>query len=210
MTQDKINIAVLVSGGGTNLQALLDSQVLKSGEIKVVISSNENAYALKRAENAHIPCIAITKSLYKTNKNCEKKMLEILEDYQIDVIVLAGFLNILSKDFINSYENRIINIHPSLIPAFCGKGCYGLKVHEQALQKGVKITGATTHFVNEIPDDGKIIMQKCVEVYESDTPESLQKRVMQEAEWKILPESLEWLCKKILKENKEKQHEIFR
>lgn len=204
MAKDKINVAVLVSGGGTNLQALLDSKILKSGQIKLVISNNADAYALKRAENAGIPAVCVTKKSYKTNENCEAKMLEILQDYQIDVIVLAGFLNILSKDFIKSYENRIINIHPSLIPSFCGKGCYGIKVHEKALEKGVKITGATVHFVNEIADDGKIIMQKSVQVEDGDTPQTLQKRVMEEAEWEILPASLEWLCKKLLNENKEK------
>ena len=204
MAKDKINVAVLVSGGGTNLQALLDSKILKSGQIKLVISNNADAYALKRAENAGIPAVCVTKKSYKTNENCEAKMLEILQDYQIDVIVLAGFLNILSKDFIKSYENRIINIHPSLIPSFCGKGCYGIKVHEKALEKGVKITGATVHFVNEIADDGKIIMQKSVQVEDGDTPQTLQKRVMEEAELEILPASLEWLCKKLLNENKEK------
>lgn len=204
MAKDKMNVAVLVSGGGTNLQALLDSKILKSGQIKLVISNNADAYALKRAENAGIPAVCVTKKSYKTAETCEAKMLEILQDYQIDVIVLAGFLSILSKDFIKSYENRIINIHPSLIPSFCGKGCYGIKVHEKALEKGVKITGATVHFVNEIADDGKIIMQKSVQVEDGDTPQTLQKRVMEEAEWEILPASLEWLCKKLLNENKEK------
>ena len=204
MAKDKMNVAVLVSGGGTNLQALLDSKILKSGQIKLVISNNADAYALKRAENAGIPAVCVTKKSYKTAETCEAKMLEILQDYQIDVVVLAGFLSILSKDFIKSYENRIINIHPSLIPSFCGKGCYGIKVHEKALEKGVKITGATVHFVNEIADDGKIIMQKSVQVEDDDTPQTLQKRVMEEAEWKILPASLEWLCEKLLNENKEK------
>lgn len=204
MAKDKMNIAVLVSGGGTNLQALLDSKILKSGQIKLVISNNADAYALKRAENAGLPAVCVTKKSYKTAETCEAKMLEILQDYQIDVIVLAGFLSILSKDFIKSYENRIINIHPSLIPSFCGKGCYGIKVHEKALEKGVKITGATVHFVNEIADDGKIIMQKSVQVEDGDTPQTLQKRVMEEAEWEILPASLEWLCEKLLNENKEK------
>ena len=204
MAKDKMNVAVLVSGGGTNLQALLDSKILKSGQIKLVISNNADAYALKRAENAGIPAVCVTKKSYKTAETCEAKMLEILQDYQIDVIVLAGFLSILSKDFIKSYENRIINIHPSLIPSFCGKGCYGIKVHEKALEKGVKITGATVHFVNEIADDGKIIMQKSVQVEDGDTPQTLQKRVMEEAEWEILPASLEWLCEKLLNENKEK------
>lgn len=204
MAKDKMNVAVLVSGGGTNLQALLDSKILKSGQIKLVISNNADAYALKRAENAGIHAVCVTKKLYKTAETCEAKMLEILQDYQIDVVVLAGFLSILSKDFIKSYENRIINIHPSLIPSFCGKGCYGIKVHEKALEKGVKITGATVHFVNEIADDGKIIMQKSVQVEDGDTPQTLQKRVMEEAEWKILPASLEWLCEKLLNENKEK------
>ena len=200
MSKEKVNVAVLVSGGGTNLQALLDSKILKSGKVKLVISNNENAYALKRAENACIPNAAITKSSNKTAADCEAEMRKLLFEHRIEVIVLAGFLSILSKDFIKFYENRIINIHPSLIPSFCGKGYYGLKVHEKALEKGVKVTGATTHFVNEIPDDGKIIMQKAVAVHENDTPQALQKRVMQEAEWQILPASLEWLCEKILKE----------
>lgn len=204
MAKDKMNVAVLVSGGGTNLQALLDSKILKSGQIKLVISNNADAYALKRAENAGLPAVCVTKKSYITAETCEAKMLEILQDYQIDVVVLAGFLSILSKDFIKSYENRIINIHPSLIPSFCGKGCYGIKVHEKALEKGVKITGATVHFVNEITDDGKIIMQKSVQVEDGDTPQTLQKRVMEEAEWEILPASLEWLCEKLLNENKEK------
>lgn len=202
MSEKKVNVAVMVSGNGTNLQALLDSRVLKSGRIALVISSKEDAFALTRAKNANIPCAAITKKKYKTNSKWEVAMLSLLNKYEIDVIVLAGFLNILSKDFINIYENRIINIHPSLIPSFCGKGYYGLKVHEKVLEKGVKITGATTHFVNEIPDDGKIIMQKSVGVLKTDTPETLQKRVMQYAEWQILPKSLEWLCKKILEEEK--------
>ena len=204
MAKDKMNVAVLVSGGGTNLQALLDSKILKSGQIKLVISNNADAYALKRAENAGLPAVCVTKKSYKTAETCEAKMLEILQDYQIDVVVFAGFLSIHSKDFIKSYENRIINIHPSLIPSFCGKGCYGIKVHEKALEKGVKITGATVHFVNEIADDGKIIMQKSVQVEDGDTPQTLQKRVMEEAEWEILPASLEWLCEKLLNENKEK------
>ena len=201
--KDKVNIAVLVSGGGTNLQALIDSDVIKSGVIRLVISSNESAYALKRAENAGIKAETVDKTTYKSLEQREKRMLELLRENDIELIVLAGFLSILSKDFISHYEKRIINVHPSLIPAFCGKGYYGLTVHERVLEKGVKITGATTHFVNEIADDGEIIMQRAVRVYKNDTEEKLQLRVMKQAEHIILPKSVELVSKQLLGERDE-------
>ena len=196
----KKKIAVLVSGGGTNLGALIKAQnngVLKSGEISVVISNNKNAYALVRAKNASIPTEIVIKSEEGSQEAFEKKLIAILEKYEIDVIVLAGFMTILSSEFTRKYDERIINVHPSLIPSFCGKGYYGLKVHEEALKKGVKVTGATVHFVNEIPDGGKIIMQKAVAVKDGDTPEILQKRVMRLAEWVILPRACEEVCANI-------------
>ncbi|MDY3927804.1 MAG: phosphoribosylglycinamide formyltransferase [Clostridia bacterium] len=192
----KTKIAVLVSGGGTNLQALIDAQTggaIKNGEISLVISNKENAYALERARNNNIKALYI-----KKDENFEKNLIEQLEKNEIQLIVLAGFLVILSQEFVKRFPNRIINIHPSLIPSFCGDGFYGLKVHEAALKRGVKITGATTHFVNEITDGGEIIMQKAVEIKDGDTPEILQKRVMEEAEWKILPLSVEKVSKQIL------------
>lgn len=190
-------VAVMVSGGGTNLQALIDAQncgLLKSGEICLVISNNKNAYALTRAKNAGIKTEIVLRKSFDKKALFEEKIISILKEYEIDFIVLAGFMLILSENFIKNFENRIINVHPSLIPSFCGEGFYGLKVHEAALKYGVKISGATVHFVNEIPDGGKIIMQKAVEVKDDDTPEILQKRIMQEAEWKILPQSLEKIC----------------
>ncbi len=202
MKDKKIRIAVLVSGGGTNLQALINAQkkgILKSGEICAVISSSESAYALKRAERAGIfHCAVDRKKL--SGEEFEKRILEKLRECGAQIIVLAGFMCILSADFIKEYENRIINIHPSLIPSFCGAGFYGLKVHEAALEKGVKVTGATVHFVNEIPDGGKIIMQKAVRVQPDDTPKTLQKRVMRLAEQKILPAAAEDVCGKLKKE----------
>lgn len=196
----KIKIAVLVSGSGTNLQALIDAQkkeILKSGKIELVISNNESAFALKRAEENNIPFEIISKKYF------EERLKEILQSYKIELIVLAGFTAVLSDNFVKDYDKRIINIHPSLIPSFCGKGFYGIKVHQAVLKKGVKITGATTHFVNEIIDGGEIIMQKAVEVYEDDTAEKLQKRVMEFAEWIILPQSVEKVCEDIIiKENK--------
>ncbi len=191
----KTNIAVLVSGGGTNLQALIDAQnegIIKSGEIKLVISNKEDAYALERAKNN-----GILAKFIKKDADFEKNLIFALEEYKIDLIVLAGFLVILSEDFVRKYDKKIINIHPSLIPSFCGDGFYGLKVHEAALSRGVKLTGATTHFVNEITDGGEIIMQKAVEIKDGDTPEILQKRVMEEAEWKILPLSVEKISKQM-------------
>lgn len=187
----KKRIAVFVSGGGTNLQALIDASkngIIKSGEIVLVVSNNKDAYALTRAESNNIESMVYSE---------ESKLLAELRKRDIDLIVLAGFLKILSKDFIRSYENRIINIHPALIPSFCGKGYYGLKVHEKALEYGVKVTGATVHYVNEIPDDGKIISQKAVDVLEGDTPEALQRRVMEQAEWKILPRAVEMVCQRL-------------
>lgn len=190
------NIAVLVSGGGTNLQALIDAQnsgIIKSGKITLVISNNPDAFALERAKKADIKTIVCNKKELGTE--FEAKLIEALEENKTDFIVLAGFMCILSKDFTSRYEKRIINVHPSLIPSFCGEGFYGLRVHKAALDYGVKVTGATVHFVNEIPDGGEIIMQKAVEILPDDTPETLQKRVMQEAEWKILPQSVEKICK---------------
>lgn len=199
--KDTVNIAVLVSGGGTNLQALIDYSTagkLKHGKIVKVISSNENAFALKRAEKAGISGAVVVKK-GTTQIDFEKGLIKELEDCKAEVIVLAGFMCILSKDFTDKYANRIINVHPSLIPSFCGEGFYGLKVHEKALEYGVKVTGATVHFVNEIPDGGEIIQQKAVAIKDGDTPEILQKRVMEQAEWKILPASTEKICRLILK-----------
>ncbi|MGN0660196.1 MAG: phosphoribosylglycinamide formyltransferase, partial [Oscillospiraceae bacterium] len=195
----KARIAVLVSGGGTNLQALLDAEkagIIKSGEICLVMSNKSDAYALTRAENAGIKAVSVTKADYPEPAAAERRMIEILDSEKIDLIVLAGFLKVLSADFTKHFENRIINIHPSLIPSFCGDGFYGLHVHEAALSYGVKVTGATVHYVNEITDGGKIILQKAVEVKDGDTSESLQKRVMQEAEWVILPQAAETVCAK--------------
>ena len=193
----KVSIGVLVSGGGTNLQALIDAQnngIIKNGEIKLVISNNKDAFALKRAEKAGIKTAIADKSL---ETPFEEQIVSLLEENQISLIVLAGFMCILSENFVKKYDKRIINVHPSLIPSFCGKGFYGLRVHKAALDYGVKVTGATVHFVNEIPDGGEIIMQKSVEIKDNDTPEILQKRVMEEAEWKILPLSVEKVCESI-------------
>lgn len=201
------NIAVLVSGGGTNLQALIDAQksgIIKSGEITVVISSSKNAYALTRAENAGIKTFVVSKKELGSQDKFEEEIIKILESEKIDLIVLAGFMCILTENFTSRYPKRIINVHPSLIPSFCGKGFYGLKVHEAALEYGVKVSGATVHFVNEIPDGGEIIMQKSVNVRKNDTPETLQKRIMQNAEWKILPKSAEYVCRNLLKNEKDK------
>lgn len=201
----QVKIAVFVSGGGTNLQALIDAynnKIISSGKIELVISNNPNAYALKRAELAGIPSATVSKKECGSQKAFEKKLKEILNQNQIELIVLAGFMNILSADFTKDYPERIINVHPSLIPSFCGKGFYGLKVHEAALQYGVKVTGATVHFVNEIPDGGRIILQKSVAIKKNDTPETLQRRVMENAEWKILPKAVELVSKEILKTDK--------
>ncbi|WP_314850107.1 phosphoribosylglycinamide formyltransferase [uncultured Solobacterium sp.] len=194
-----INIAVLVSGGGTNLQALIDAQgkVLQHGKIKLVISSKPDVYALQRAEQAGIEHCVIAKRDYVTQEEFSNAILQQLQSYQIDMIVLAGYLSILDETIIRAYPNRIINIHPSLIPSFCGKGYYGLKVHEAALHYGVKVTGATVHLVNEIPDGGKILLQKAVDILPYDTPETLQQRVMEEAEWVLLPQATEMIAKEI-------------
>lgn len=193
----KTKIAVLVSGGGTNLQALIDAQksgIIQSGEIVLVASNKADAYALKRAEDHGIKAVLMTD---------EGSLLNLLREEGVELIVLAGFLKILSREFIRNYENRIINIHPSLIPSFCGKGAYGLHVHEKALEYGVKVTGATVHYVNEIPDGGKIIAQKAVEVMDGDTPETLQKRVMEQAEWILLPQAVEQISRKLALEREE-------
>ena len=194
-----INIAVLVSGGGTNLQALIDAQgkVLQHGKIKLVISSKPDVYALQRAKQAGIDHCVIAKRDYTTQEEFSNALLQQLQSYQIDMIVLAGYLSILDETIIRAYPNRIINIHPSLIPSFCGKGYYGLKVHEAALHYGVKVTGATVHLVNEIPDGGKILLQKAVDILPFDTPETLQQRVMEEAEWILLPQATEMIAKEI-------------
>lgn len=194
-------IAVLVSGGGTNLQALIDAQqqeILKSGVIALVISNNPGAFALQRAEKAHINTEIVSKKELGSQAVFEQKIKELLSQYKIDLIVLAGFMSILSEDFTKDYPERILNVHPSLIPAFCGKGYYGLRVHEEALRYGVKVTGATVHFVNEIPDGGKILLQKAVQIQDDDTPETLQRRVMEQAEWKILPAATEMVCKSLI------------
>lgn len=201
----KVRIGVLVSGGGTNLQALIDAQkkgILRSGKLSVVISNNKEAYAVERAQNNGIKTCIVSKKDLGNPALVEDRIKKILEEEKIDLIILAGFMMILSKDFISGYENRIINVHPSLIPSFCGKGYYGLKVHQAVLECGVKITGATVHFVNEIPDAGKIIMQKAVEVFDTDTPEILQKRVMEEAEHILLPSAAEKISNYILKKEK--------
>ncbi|MBQ3258831.1 MAG: phosphoribosylglycinamide formyltransferase [Oscillospiraceae bacterium] len=199
----KTKIAVFVSGGGTNLQALIDAQtagVLRSGEIVLVIASQPTAYALERAKKAGIKGIVCSKKELGGQEAFEAAITAALQENGIELIVLAGFMSILSEEFTKQWPERIINIHPSLIPSFCGKGYYGLKVHEKALEYGVKVTGATVHFVNEIPDGGKIIAQKAVEILEDDTPEVLQKRVMEQAEWILLPEAAEAVSAKIAKE----------
>ena len=190
-------IAVLVSGGGTNLQALIDAEksgIIKNGRISLVISNVKGAYALERSEKAGIKTETVIKKELGSQEAFEEKIISLLSENKIDLIVLAGFMSILSEDFTKAYPHRIINVHPSLIPSFCGKGFYGLHVHEAALAKGVKVTGATVHFVNEIPDGGEIILQRAVEIKEGDTPEVLQKRVMGEAEWNILPEAVSLFC----------------
>lgn len=200
----KAKIAVLVSGGGTNLQALIDAQnsgIIHSGEIVLVISNHADAYALTRAEKAGIENLYISKKELKTQEAFESAIMTALEERGIDLIVLAGFMSILSERFTARYDHRIINIHPSLIPSFCGQGFYGLHVHEAALAKGVKVTGATVHFVNEIPDGGEIIAQKAVEVQDGDTPEVLQRRVMEQAEWIILPQAVERIAEQISNAN---------
>lgn len=198
----KAKIAVFVSGGGTNLQALIDAEksgVIKSGEIALVVSNNEGAYALTRAKNAGIKTAVVSKKELGTQEAFENGLIAELDKNNIDFIILAGFMCILSESFTSRYPKRIINVHPSLIPSFCGKGFYGLHVHEAALKYGVKVTGATVHFVNEIPDGGEIILQKAVEIQKGDTPETLQKRVMEEAEWNLLPRAAELVSAEIIK-----------
>lgn len=202
-TSAKLRVAVLVSGGGTNLQALFDAGArgeLPSVAFALVVSNVANAYALERAKKAGIPAFAIPKSEYPKQRDFEARLRELLTEHRIDMIVLAGFLKILTADFVKDWPQRIINIHPALIPSFCGKGMYGIHVHEAVLAYGVKVTGATVHYVNEIPDGGKILAQKAVRVREGDTPEVLQRRVMRCAEWKILPPCTEMVAKKLLTE----------
>ena len=195
-----VKVAVLVSGGGTNLQALIDTQAagkLGCGEISLVVSSNSKAYALTRAANAGIESAVVRRKDYASGEEYDLALAKTLKDKGIELVVLGGFLSILGPKFIDAYRDRIINIHPSLIPSFCGDGFYGLKVHEAALEKGVKVTGATVHFVNEICDGGKIILQKAVYVEEGDTPEILQRRVMEQAEWELLPKATAMICEEI-------------
>ena len=197
----KAKICVLVSGGGTNLQALIDARksgVITSGEIVLVISNKADAYALERAKQNGIETLVVNNKEYASRKEFEEKLISEIDSRGIDIIVLAGFMCILTEFFTSHYPERILNVHPALIPSFCGEGFYGLKVHEAALKKGVKVTGATVHFVNEIPDGGKIIMQKAVEVLDGDTPEILQRRVMEQAEWIILPASVEKVANEII------------
>ncbi|MBE6700372.1 MAG: phosphoribosylglycinamide formyltransferase [Ruminococcaceae bacterium] len=197
---DKTRIAVFVSGGGTNLQALIDSEKsgqIPDGEIALVLSNSSKAYAIERGKKAGIKTVVVSKKELGSQQAFEEKVVTVLEEEKIDLIILAGFMSILSKNFTDRYPKRIINVHPSLIPSFCGDGFWGLHVHEAALKKGVKVTGATVHFVNEITDGGEIIMQKAVEVKEGDTPEVLQKRVMEEAEWIILPRATQKVSKEI-------------
>ena len=199
----KARIAVLVSGGGTNLQALLDAEragKIPHGEIVLVIASNPTAYALERAKNFSVPSAVVRKKDLGSQEAFEQGIENLLKEYEIDLIILAGFLSILTADFTAKWPERILNVHPSLIPSFCGEGYFGLKVHEAALEKGVKVTGATVHFVNEIPDGGKILLQKAVEIQEGDTPEVLQKRVMEQAEWLLLPAAAEMVSRKITEE----------
>ena len=198
----KTKIAVFVSGGGTNLQALIDAQksgILHRGEIALVLASNHKAYALTRPAENNIPSAVVVRKEFDSQLAYEEKVKEVLKEYGIELIVLAGFMSILSENFTSAFPKRIINIHPSLIPSFCGKGYYGLKVHEAALAYGVKVTGATVHYVNEIPDGGEILMQKAVEVKDGDTPEVLQRRVMEEAEWILLPRATEQVSKELQK-----------
>ena len=202
---NKARIAVLVSGGGTNLEALFDAQVagnLPHGEIVLVLSSNPDAFALERAKRRDVPAFAVSRKELGPEK-FESALMKALTEYRVDLIVLAGFLSILSENFVRRWPDRIVNVHPSLIPAFCGKGYYGLKVHQAALARGVKVTGATVHLVNEIPDGGRILLQKAVEVQPGDTPERLQRRVMEQAEWVLLPRAVEQLSAQIAMEKED-------
>lgn len=202
---NKARIAVLVSGGGTNLEALLNAQetgALPHGEIVLVLSSNPEAYALERAKRRGVPAIPLSRKQLG-QEPFEAALMEALTQYRVDLVVLAGFLSILSSDFVRRWPDRIVNVHPSLIPAFCGKGYYGLKVHEAALRRGVRVTGATVHLVNEIPDGGRILLQKAVDILPGDTPETLQRRVMEQAEWVLLPQAAEQLAAHITTEKEE-------
>lgn len=205
---DKTKIAVLVSGGGTNLQALLDAEAagaLPSGQIALVVSNVPGAFALERARRAGVEALTLTRRDCGGQAGFEEALLDALESRGIELIILAGFLSILSEAFVRRYDERILNVHPSLIPAFCGRGYYGLKVHEAALARGVKYTGATVHFVNEIPDGGRILLQKPVPVLPGDTPETLQRRVMEQAEWILLPEAAERVSSRIQQEKEQRQ-----
>ena len=205
MTMKKAKIAVLVSGGGTNLEALLNAQeagALPHGEIVLVLSSNPEAYALERAKRRGVPAIPLSRKQLG-QEPFEAALMEALTQYRVDLVVLAGFLSILSSDFVRRWPDRIVNVHPSLIPAFCGKGYYGLQVHEAALRRGVRVTGATVHLVNEIPDGGRILLQKAVDIQPGDTPETLQRRVMEQAEWVLLPQAAEQLAAHITTEKEE-------
>ena len=198
-------IAVLVSGGGTNLQALIDAEKqgkIPCGKISLVVASNANAYALERAKQAGIEAVVVSRKAYTDSEAYDEAMLAVLKEHEIEEVILAGFLSILGMPIIKAYPKRILNIHPSLIPSFCGKGFYGLKVHEAALARGVKVTGATVHYVNEIPDGGEIIAQKAVDILTEDTPETLQRRVMEQAEWILLPEAAAMVAERIEKEKK--------
>ena len=192
-----LRIAVLVSGGGTNLQALIDAEksgIIKNGKIELVLSSKDGVYALERAKNADIKTVVVARKDYSDIESYSQKLIDVLKENNIDLIVLAGFMTIISESVSRAFENKIVNVHPALIPSFCGKGFYGLHVHEAALEKGVKLSGATVHFVTEECDGGPIILQKAVEVKDDDTPETLQRRIMEEAEWKILPEAVSLIC----------------
>ena len=207
LNEPKIRVAVLVSGGGTNLQAILDaahSGMIRSAEVVLVVSSQPGVYALERAKRAGVPSAVLRKQELGGQAGFETALLELLRAYRVDLIVLAGFLSILSNDFTSQYDHRILNVHPSLIPSFCGKGFYGLKVHEAALSRGVKVTGATVHFVNEIPDGGEILAQKAVEILPDDTSETLQRRVMEQAEWKLLPAAVESVSAQMLENRKDR------
>ena len=209
MQKSPVKIAVLVSGGGTNLQALIDAQnsgIIKHGKITLVISNKPGAYALERAKNNSIETAVVNNKDYSDRREFEAELKRFLTSHGIELIVLAGFLCILTEDFTKAYPNRILNVHPSLIPSFCGEGFYGLRVHRAALDYGVKVTGATVHFVNEIPDGGKIILQKAVEIKDGDTPEILQRRVMEQAEWHILPEACEIVSKEIYEKGEAYEH----
>jgi len=201
MSIGMVRTAILVSGGGTNLQAIIDANLfgeIKNCELSAVISSNPEAYAVERAQYAGIPVYIVDRSIFPNRLSFTKALLDKLQDLEIELVVYAGFNYILDHQLIKAYENRIINIHPSLIPSFCGPGFYGMRVHEAALAHGVKVTGATAHFATEITDDGPIILQKAVSVFEDDTPQTLQRRVMEEAEWKILPEAISLFCERRL------------